>query len=32
MNIQSRLYCAHYVPSNIDCPNCTGEYDYTSAC
>ncbi len=32
MNAQSRLYCAHYVPSNIDYPNCKGEYDYKSAC
>jgi hypothetical protein len=28
-DVQSRLYCAHYVPSNIDCPNCHSiEKDY----
>ena len=28
---QSRLYCSHYVPSNIDCPDCHAiERDYTN--
>ena len=28
---QSRLYCAHYIPSNIDCPDCHSiEKDYAN--